>query len=129
MSDLRNTFIAIALSIAILLGWQTYFAPKPQPKPVAAATQSTPESAAPVAAGDGSAPVPNTDGSPSIPAPVTGPHIQVRTPRLHGEIALTGMRFDALTLADYHETTDPSSPEITLLSPASAPKPYYAEEG
>jgi len=129
MGDLRNTFIAIILSVGILLGWQMYFAPKPQPKPVASATQSTADSTAPAVAADGTAAVPNDNGSPSVPGPVAGPRLPIRTSHLHGEIALTGLRFDDITLATYHETTDPSSPEITLLSSASAPKPYYAEEG
>ncbi|TAL01243.1 MAG: membrane protein insertase YidC [Rhodospirillaceae bacterium] len=127
MGEQQNFLIAAVISLAILIGWQTYFAPKPQPKPVASATQ-TRENTAPVVGG-GTTTVPNADGSPSIPAPVTGPRLAVRTPHLHGEIALTGLRFDDITLATYHETHDLSSPEITLLSPASAPKPYYAEEG
>ena len=39
------------------------------------------------------------------------------TPRLHGSIDLLGARLDDLTLANYHETVDPKSPEVELLSP------------
>lgn len=57
------------------------------------------------------------------------PRIRVNTPRLHGSISLLGGRVDDLTLVDYHETIDPNSPEIELLSPPRAPHPYYAEFG
>ena len=55
--------------------------------------------------------------------------IRINTPRLHGSLSLTGLRFDDITLADFHETPDPHSPEITLLSPPDAPKPYFIEQG
>src|SRR4029077_8857360 len=50
-------------------------------------------------------------------------------PRLHGSIDLTGARFDDLTLANYHETVDPKSPEVVLLSPPGAENAYLAEFG
>ncbi|HVI17351.1 MAG TPA: membrane protein insertase YidC, partial [Gaiellales bacterium] len=49
--------------------------------------------------------------------------------RLHGSISLLGGRIDQVTLADYHETIDPSSPEIALLSPPGRPNPYFAQFG
>ena len=51
------------------------------------------------------------------------------TARIHGSIALKGGRIDDVTLADYHETVDPASPEIVLLSPPGSPNPYFAEYG
>ena len=51
------------------------------------------------------------------------PRVRIDTPSLHGSLSLVGARIDDLTLADYHETPDPSSPEIVLLSPRGAPKP------
>jgi YidC/Oxa1 family membrane protein insertase len=130
MDDQRNTFIALILMIVILFGWQMFFAPKHVAKPEEAAKTAVQPSTAPPAIANSDASVPSGgDSSPSIPAPATGPRLKVRTGHLHGEIALTGLRFDEITLAAYHDTPDPLSPEITLLSPASAPKPYYAEEG
>src|ERR1700756_5214431 len=130
MDDQRNTFIALILMIVILFGWQMFFAHKHAPKPQDTTQPGAPPSTAPPAIANSDASVPaGGDSSPSIPAPVAGPRLKVRTAHLHGEIALTGLRFDDITLATYHDTPDPSSPEITLLSPTSAPKPYYAEEG
>ncbi len=34
-----------------------------------------------------------------------------------------------MSLKNYHETVDPKSPEIVLLSPAGSETPYYAEFG
>ena len=40
-----------------------------------------------------------------------------------------GGKIDDLTLVGYHETPDPQSPEISLLSPIGTATPYYAEFG
>ncbi|MEK9683989.1 MAG: membrane protein insertase YidC [Rhodospirillaceae bacterium] len=55
--------------------------------------------------------------------------LRIEAPRLRGSIALTGGRLDDLTLIGYRESVEPDSPEITLLSPVGAPKPYYAQLG
>jgi YidC/Oxa1 family membrane protein insertase len=55
--------------------------------------------------------------------------VKIDTPRLHGSIDLDGGRLDDLTLATYHETVDPKSPEVVLLSPSGTENPYLAEFG
>jgi YidC/Oxa1 family membrane protein insertase len=57
------------------------------------------------------------------------PRVSIETPNLHGSLSLVGGRLDDLTLAQYHETIDNRSPEITLLSPSTTTDPYYAEFG
>ncbi len=57
------------------------------------------------------------------------PRLQVETARVFGSIALTGARIDDISLKNYRETVDPKSPHIVLLSPQTAPKPYYADFG
>jgi len=57
------------------------------------------------------------------------PRVRIDTPRLHGSIALTGGRIDDLTLATYHDTVDPKSPEVVLLWPNGTKDPYFAEFG
>ena len=57
------------------------------------------------------------------------PRIKIDNGSLHGSISLIGGRLDDLTLADYHKTPDPKSPEIVLLSPTGTVQPYYAEFG
>ena len=55
--------------------------------------------------------------------------LQIVGERIKGSISLNGGRIDDLILRGYRETVDPNSPEITLLSPIGAPKPYYAQFG
>ena len=57
------------------------------------------------------------------------PRVAIDTPSLKGSIALKGGRIDDLTLKDYRETVEPTSPMVVLLSPAGGPGAYYAEHG
>jgi YidC/Oxa1 family membrane protein insertase len=57
------------------------------------------------------------------------PRIAIDTRSISGSIALKGARIDDVSLKNYRETVDPSSPIITLLSPEDAPGAYYAELG
>ncbi|MFG1359888.1 membrane protein insertase YidC [Xanthobacter pseudotagetidis] len=145
MSDNRNMFIAIALSMAILIGWQYFFGmpqaerQRQEQQRIAeqqAAQPAQPGSAAPA---PGSAPgaVPQAGGAaPAAAAPLSraqalaaSPRAPIATPSLKGSIALRGARVDDLELTQYHETVDPKSPNIVLLSPSGAPNPFYAEFG
>lgn len=131
MNDQRNLLIAIVLSVLILFGFQWLF-PKAAP-PVPAADPAAATSSAP--------PVPEGSAAPAIPAKAptaaearstaleASRRIAIRTPKLHGSIAVTGARLDDLTLVEHRETTDPTSPEIVLLSPTASANPYYAEFG
>jgi YidC/Oxa1 family membrane protein insertase len=142
MSENRNLLIAIALSAVVLIGWQ-FFVGMPQmekQREIQRAQQvqknetvtQAPAAATPAAAG-----AVQTPGG--VSAPLTGatrdvvlsasPRFPVETPRLTGSIALNGARVDDIKLATYHETVDPKSPTITLLSPEGAPEAFYAEFG
>jgi YidC/Oxa1 family membrane protein insertase len=50
---------------------------------------------------------------------VRSPRLAIDTPSLKGSISLKGGMIDDLSLAKYHETIDPKSPLIDLLSPAA----------
>ena len=149
MNDQKNTFLAIALSALVLIGWQYFFA-KPQmeraeqqkielQKQQAQTTPSAPaQSSSATPAAPGSAPqVPGAPASAQpAAAPMTrqavlasGPRIVIDTGRLKGSIALKGARIDDLSLDQYRETVDPKSPAIILLSPSGSPEPFYAEFG
>ena len=140
MTDQRNMFLAIVLSMAILFGWDYFFASDPAPVPVdaeAGQTLTAPDAPPPTAPGITApgivAPGVETPGAPQ-PADRAStlteiPRAVIDTPSLRGSVPLQGLRFDDLTLKGYRETTDPASAEIDLLSPAGSPKPYYAELG
>ena len=138
------------LSVAVLLGWQMFYAgPKlkeeqerrrassSRSRRKAKAAQPGAPSAVPRARParrpqPGAAPA----GAPVVAArnaarPRSRPAraFVVETPSLKGSIALKGGRIDDLVLAKYRETVDPKSPNVVLFSPSGAPHPYYAEYG
>ena len=53
----------------------------------------------------------------------------IKTDSIEGSIALKGGRIDDVSLVKFHETVDPKSPPIVLLSPSGSPDPFYAEFG
>jgi YidC/Oxa1 family membrane protein insertase len=142
----KNLLLAIALSIAVLLGWQVFYAgPKlkeeqerrqrVQTEQTQAKKKQEPGTTAPAAAPDarpGTAPTAGPAAVQEMSRPDAirkSDRIQIDTPSLKGSIALTGGRIDDLVLSKYHETTDPKSPDVVLFSPSGAPNPYYAEYG
>ncbi|HWK87760.1 MAG TPA: membrane protein insertase YidC [Xanthobacteraceae bacterium] len=145
MNENRNMVLAIVLSGLVLLGWQYYFAVPQMEKQKEAARlqqQTQTQTTAPAPATDGKpTPSPATPGTPpqsgsAQPASLSrtqalaaSPRIKIDTPFIKGSIALKGARIDDVELATYHETVDPKSPSIVLLSPSGGPHPLYAEFG
>ena len=144
--DNKNLIVAIVLSVAVLLGWQYFFAaPQAERQRQAAqqqqSTQVNPNApnppASPSQAGGASPTVPGTvPGTPAAPAVESresalarSPRVAIDTPALAGSINLRGGRIDDVALKQYRETVDPRSPNIVLFSPAGSPNPYYADFG
>ncbi len=132
--DQKNLFLAIALSIAIVLGFH-YFYDRPRIQQ----QQQQQQQEQPV-----QAPSPAAPGAPTVPgvAPPAQPtardvaaviaeskRVRIESPRLAGSISLTGGAVDDVVLKDYRETVEPGSPRIRLLSPPGTSQPYYAEYG
>jgi YidC/Oxa1 family membrane protein insertase len=141
MTDNKNFILAIILSSLIIFGWQ-YFYAAPQmekQKRLQEQSQQTEQGQTPAPTQtQGSTPgvVPQPPGSaqggqaqPREQVVQSSPRVAIDTPSLSGSINLKGAQFDDLHLKRYHETVDPSSPRITLLSPVGTAKPYYAESG
>lgn len=141
----RNMILAVALSVIVLVGWQ-YFVGIPQlekQKQAQQTEQQQPATQQPVQPGV----TPTTPVAPAqqsnapqsgqaLPGSTTraaalaaSPRITIETPHIHGSIALKGARIDDVSLATYHETVDPKSANIVLLSPSGSPAPFYAEFG
>ena len=132
MSDQRNLILAIVLSVVIILGFQ-FFYEMPRTREAQQAQRTAATQAARPQAETGSTARP---AGPAPAASVAGetvatnaPRVRIDNGRLHGSISLRGARIDQVTLADYHATIDPKSPEIELLSPVGSPHPYFAEFG
>jgi YidC/Oxa1 family membrane protein insertase len=149
MIEHKNTILAIVLSLIVVVGWQ-YFVGYPQmekqrrevelkqQEQAQLQPRGQPGAAQPVTpATPGSAPA--VPGGPTTPAQplantraaviAASPHIAIDTPRLNGSIDLKGARIDNVSLEQYRETVEPSSPPIVLLSPSGSPEAYYAEFG
>jgi len=154
METNRNTFLAIALSLVVLVAWQfLYIGPKMQEERRAAeiqrqqqeaAQQATPQAGVPAAPGAAvpgvQAPVPGVTQAPGggvAPAAVLDrkavlaatPRIAIDTPSLAGSINLKGARIDDLELKNYKVTIAKDSPPVTLLSPSDLKDGYFAEFG
>jgi len=137
MIDQRNTIIAIVISLLILIGWEYFFVPTPEPGLTPPAGQET----RPDVSMSSPVKVPDDISAIGITTPETSnevnreisldsdQRVKINTDSLHGTLSLKGARFDDITLAKYRDTSEQDSNEIVLLSPAQAPNPYYAELG
>ncbi|MCC7251073.1 membrane protein insertase YidC, partial [Hyphomicrobium sp.] len=145
--DQRNLLIAVALSMAVMLGWQFFYA-GPQIKAQQEKAQRerlAQEEARKSAGGDSAVPAApgtalpgSTPTAQPIPSQPTGTRtealarsarVPIETPALTGSIALKGGLVDDIVLVNYRETVDPKSPNVVLFSPLGAPAAYFAEFG
>ncbi|HEY1779530.1 MAG TPA: membrane protein insertase YidC [Roseiarcus sp.] len=147
--DTRNLFLAIALSVLVMAGWQYFYAGplykhqhqadvqvQTQANNAQPATEAQPD-AAPGASHAATASPP---GAPSTTTHETAhetvsaalaasPRVVIDTPSVGGSINLKGGKIDDIILRDYRETVDPKSANVRLFSPAGAPDAYWAETG
>jgi YidC/Oxa1 family membrane protein insertase len=150
METNRNYFVAILLSVLVLIGWQyLYVSPKIEREREAAQALQAQQAEQQGATGAGVAtPAPGAVSGaapggeaalPGVVAPQTGLTLQeeltqsqrilIDTPSVSGSINLTGARIDDLLLKDYRETIDPQSANIRLFNPAQQANGYFAEVG
>ncbi|MBX9932630.1 MAG: membrane protein insertase YidC [Methylobacterium sp.] len=146
-NDKTNMIVAIALSLAVLLGWNYFIAaPRVEQQRQAALQEKAAQQGRTTAGADGIPTPAPKEGQPSSPIPGTlagpgqaiesregalarSPRIRIDTPALAGSVALKGGRIDDVSLKGYHETVDDKSPRIVLLSPTGSANPYFAEFG
>ncbi len=141
MTDNRNLWLAIALSLAVMLGWELFVAqPEKAKEQQRQAELAKQEKKQPALAANAPAVVP-----PSAPVlsrgealARAGKRVAIETPTVDGSFTLKGARFDDLRLKCYHEhagasercgSKDPKNPEIVLFAPNSTKYPYYADIG
>ncbi len=155
MNDNKNLVLAVVFSIVILLGFEFYsswrYPPVAEQDQAAQAPGQSPAGQTP---GQPAA-QPSTPGigsasgdvqAPSIPGAAKttdrdveklttaavlakSPRVTIEGARVHGSLSLVGGRIDDLTLSDYHEELDKSSPPIVLLSPSGAKGAYFTDYG
>jgi YidC/Oxa1 family membrane protein insertase len=129
LNDNRNMILAIVLSALVLIGWsflsERFFPTANEPSTKIVEGKQVP------------LPKPAADPAADAPAAIRdrrvvlaeAPRVQIETPSLRGSINLRGARIDDLVLTRHREGLAPNSPPIRLLSPAGAPKAYYANFG
>jgi YidC/Oxa1 family membrane protein insertase len=141
--DNRNLYLAIALSILVILGWNYFYAGPQMERQRQAQAQMQQPSTAPQPGSPAALPPQSPNAPPQggvaseTPGAITTrdaaiaatPRVALDSPVLFGSIDLEGARIDDVSLKTYRETPDPHSPNIVLLSPSGAPAPYYAEVG
>ena len=140
--DQKNMFLAIALSLAILAGWQFLIeAPRreaqlaEQARQAELAQRAAPGGqTAPARPGVPLPPVIGTDGTvggikPRGDAIAESRRIPLQSASLSGSVNLENGRIDDVVLRNFRETVDPASDNIKLLSPTGSPDPYFAEFG
>ncbi|QGM98166.1 membrane protein insertase YidC [Methylocystis parvus] len=127
----KNMLMAAALSLIFIGLWDYFYAfPEMERQRQAQIEQQRmaklPKLGAPEQAGAvATPPKPLTRAE----ALASSPRVSIDTRSISGSIALKGGRIDDVSLKHYHQTVDPSSPIITLLSPEHGPEAYYAELG
>ena len=111
--DQKRLFLAIAISVAILLGFQLLVPHPPLPPPQPATTEHAQGGQTEAGKTEGSL----TQGGQAVPAaggpgslaqanavPKNVPRVKIDAPRVVGSISLLGARIDDLVLKDYRET-------------------------
>ncbi|MCQ4190427.1 membrane protein insertase YidC [Methylocystis suflitae] len=132
--NIKNMILAAALSLVFIGLWDYFYAFPEIDKQRRAQTQQeqlakVPQLGAPEQKTAAAAPPVKVAPKTRAEALALSPRIAIDTRSISGSIALKGGRIDDVSLKNYRETVDPSSPIITLLSPEDGPSPYYAELG
>jgi len=143
--DQKRLFIAIAISIGILLLFDLWNRPAREAEQrrleqqrsaqPAAPTPGQPAAPVPLPATPGAAPVAVAPGVPGQAAATATPlrpepqRVVVDAPRVAGSLNLRGARLDNLVLKDHRETVDRGSPPVRLLAPRTEPHPYFGQWG
>jgi len=125
MNDQKNLFLAIGLSIIIIIFFQILFPTQP--------IQNTHNESNKI---DNVNPSIDTENTLSlnIPKPkeeilISNKRVKIDTPSLKGSINLQGGILDDLTLTKYKVSMEENSKNIDLLSPDGSMNPYYVETG
>jgi YidC/Oxa1 family membrane protein insertase len=119
--EFRNILMAFGLSALIILGFE-FFYNGPQRERAAReraqveATESADGGETPAAPAAPSGPVERE----ILLNPSNGARVAINTASVDGSISLQGARFDDLSLRQYRQTIDDSSPEVTLLAPIAS---------
>ena len=140
-SDNRNLLLAVALSMAVLFGWQILVVGPEMEKEAAqqqvlaeqqeeqaAADTGTPQAMA-AAEKPGTGAMPTTTDETAKTIADTAKRIVIDAPLVSGSFSLQGARIDDVVLTDYRETQEAGSENIHFLRKINGNNPFFAEFG
>ena len=125
MNEQKNLFLAIAISIAIIVFFQLLF-PTTINEPI---KKTEDEVIAPATSIDDENNKTIEIVKPKEDVLISSKRVNIETPSVRGSINLTGAILDDLTLSNYKVSLDEDSQNIDLLSPDGTSNPYYIEFG
>ena len=129
-SDNRNLLLAVALSMAVLFGWQILVV-GPEMEKEAAQQQVLAEQKEEQAAAEKprTGAMPTTMDETAKTIADTAKRIVIDAPLVSGSFSLQGARIDDVVLTDYRETQEAGSENIHFLKKINGNNPFFAEFG
>jgi len=125
MKEQKNLYLAIAISIAIIIFFQLLF-PTTITKPI---QETEDEIIDPATSIDDQKNKTLEIIKPKEDVLISSQRVNIETPSLKGSINLSGAILDNLTLSNYKESLNENSNNIDLFSPDGTSNPYYVEFG
>jgi YidC/Oxa1 family membrane protein insertase len=123
--DMKNTILAVVLSMLIVFGWQYYY--------TGPAAEKAKQAAVLVQKQTEAAKLPDAPAAATVKDRVdvlnATSRVVIDTDQLIGSINLNGAQLDDLKFKKYLETVDPASAPVTLLSPSGTKNAYFVEQG
>jgi YidC/Oxa1 family membrane protein insertase len=137
----RNLILAVALSMAVLFGWQVMViqpeiekeqaqqAQLAEQQPEENSLRSTKDVGTPMVAANRSAQATPDVGLQNNISTDIAERITIDAPLVQGSFSLQGARIDDIVLTGYRETLDTASENISFLQKVSSKSPFFAEFG
>ena len=125
-NSFTNLIVAIILSILIVFGWQHFFE-KPRIQKLAAETEAHTQQVQTLKQKEKKSAADQIIGRDEAINQTS--RVSIQSKLLSGSISLKGLRFDDLTLNQYHEELNKNSEQVALFSPSNSNKSYFAEIG
>ena len=129
MKEQKNLFLAIGISIGIIVFFQLLFPTQPFEQPINQNNTSDSEILDPAASIDNKISTSIDIVKPKEEVLIKSERILIENSSLSGSINLTGAILDDLNLLEYKDSLEADSKNIELLLPEETSNPYYIEFG
>ena len=129
MKEQKNLFLAIGISIGIIVFFQLLFPTQPFEQPINQNNTSDSEVLDPAASIDNKISASIDIVKPKEEVLIKSERILIENSSLSGSINLTGAILDDLNLLEYKDSLEENSKNIELLLPDETSNPYYIEFG